>query len=82
MDGGAWQATVHGVAKSQTRLSGFTFSICWSAALQSTISPLHTNEISSKSMFGSPTKLARYPTNTIGYIVLSKVYNTFHPNNT
>ena len=29
MDGGAWQATVHGVAKSQTRLSDFTFtSLC------------------------------------------------------
>ena len=25
MDGGAWYATVHGVAKSQTRLSNFTF---------------------------------------------------------
>ena len=25
MDGGTWQATVHGVAKSQTRLSDFTF---------------------------------------------------------
>ena len=25
MDGGAWQATVHGVAKSPTRLSDFTF---------------------------------------------------------
>ena len=25
MDGGAWQATVHGVAKSRTRLSNFTF---------------------------------------------------------
>ena len=25
MDGGAWQAAVHGVAKSQIRLSGFTF---------------------------------------------------------
>ena len=24
MDGGAWQATVRGVAKSRTRLSGFT----------------------------------------------------------
>ena len=24
MDRGAWQAVVHGVAKSQTRLSGFT----------------------------------------------------------
>ena len=25
MDGGAWRATVHGVAKSQTRVSDFTF---------------------------------------------------------
>ena len=25
MDGGAWWATVHGVAESQTRLSDFTF---------------------------------------------------------
>ena len=25
MDGGAWQATVHGVTKSRTRLSNFTF---------------------------------------------------------
>ena len=25
MDGGAWWSSVHGVAKSQTRLSGFTF---------------------------------------------------------
>ena len=25
MDGGAWWATVHGVAKSRTRLNGFTF---------------------------------------------------------
>ena len=25
MDGGAWKAAVHGVAKSQTQLSDFTF---------------------------------------------------------
>ena len=25
MDGGSWRATVHGVAKSQTQLSDFTF---------------------------------------------------------
>ena len=25
MDGGAWEAAVHGVAKSRTRLSKFTF---------------------------------------------------------
>ena len=27
MDGGAWWATVHGVAKSQTQLSNFTHSL-------------------------------------------------------
>ena len=27
MDGGAWWATVQGVAKSQTRLSNFTFTV-------------------------------------------------------
>ena len=27
MEGGAWWATVHGVAKSQTRLSDFTYSL-------------------------------------------------------
>ena len=27
MDGGAWWAAVHGVAKSQTRLSNFTFTL-------------------------------------------------------
>ena len=29
MNGGAWWATVHGVAKSQTRLSNFTFTFTW-----------------------------------------------------
>ena len=27
MDGGAWWATVHGVAKSRTQLSDFTFTL-------------------------------------------------------
>ena len=31
MDGGAWWATVHGVAKSQTRLSDFTFTFHFDA---------------------------------------------------
>ena len=31
MDGGAWQAVVHGVAKSRTRLSDFTFTFHFSA---------------------------------------------------
>ena len=30
MDGGAWQAAVHGVAKSRTRLSDFTFTFLFS----------------------------------------------------
>ena len=30
MDGGAWQATVHGVAKSQTQLSDFNFTFTYS----------------------------------------------------
>ena len=35
MDGGAWWAAVHGVAKSRTRLSNFTF-IHWRRKWQST----------------------------------------------
>ena len=31
MDEGAWWAAVHGVAKSQTRLSDFTFTFCFHA---------------------------------------------------
>ena len=31
MDGGAWEAAVHGVARSQTRLSDFTFSFSFHA---------------------------------------------------
>ena len=31
MDRGAWWATVHGVSKSRTRLSDFTFTFCFHA---------------------------------------------------
>ena len=31
MNGGAWQASVHGVAKSQTRLSNFPFTFHFDA---------------------------------------------------
>ena len=31
MDGGAWQAAVHGVTKSRTRLSNFTFTFHFQA---------------------------------------------------
>ena len=30
VDGGAWWATVHGIAKNQTRLSNFTFTVTYS----------------------------------------------------
>ena len=39
MDGGAWQAAVHGVSKSRTRLSDFTFTfhfLHWSRTWQPT----------------------------------------------
>ena len=38
MDGGAWWAAVHGVAKSQTRLSNFTFTFHFHA-LEKEIQP-------------------------------------------
>ena len=39
MDGGSWQATVHGVAKSRKQLSGFTFTFL---TLLSVASPLNS----------------------------------------
>ena len=38
MDGGAWGAAVHGVAKSQTRLSDFTFTFHF-PALEEEVAP-------------------------------------------
>ena len=43
MDGGAWQATVHGVAKSRTRLSDFTSLPCLFLAL-GTVSGTQCND--------------------------------------
>ena len=40
MDGGAWWAVVHGVAKSQTRLSGFTFTFHFHALEKETATPV------------------------------------------
>ena len=37
MDGGAWQAIVHGVAKSRTRLSNFTFTFHFHALEKTTL---------------------------------------------
>ena len=39
MNGGAWWAAVHGVAKSQTRLSNFTFTFHFHA-LEKEMAPL------------------------------------------
>ena len=41
MDGGAWWATVHGVAKSQTRLSDFTFTLFQIHWVGDAIQPSH-----------------------------------------
>ena len=40
MDGGAWWAAVHGVAKSQTRLSDFTFTFHFHALEKDMAAPL------------------------------------------
>ena len=40
MDGGAWQAAVHGVAKSRTRLSDFTFTFLFSCTGEGNGNPL------------------------------------------
>ena len=42
MDGGAWYATVHGVAKSRTRLSNFTFT---SVSLEAKVERVTRNKI-------------------------------------
>ena len=39
MDGGAWWAAVHGVAKSQTRLSDFTFTFHFHASEKEMATP-------------------------------------------
>ena len=40
MDGGAWWAAVHGVAKSRTRLSDFTFTFLFSCTGEGNGNPL------------------------------------------
>ena len=43
MDGGAWLAAVHGVAKSRTRLSNFTFTFHFHALQKDKeIQPVHS----------------------------------------
>ena len=45
MDGGAWWATVHGVAKSWTQLSDSTFTSKIKSATVSTVSPSVCHEV-------------------------------------
>ena len=40
MDGGAWKAAVHGVTKSQTRLSNFTFTFHFHSLEEEMATPL------------------------------------------
>ena len=40
MDGGVWQAIVHRVTKSQTRLSGFTFTFHFHALEEMATTPV------------------------------------------
>ena len=42
MDGGAWWAAVHGVAKSRTQLSNFTFSFHFHALEKEMVTPSST----------------------------------------
>ena len=49
MDGGAWWATVHGVAKSQTRLSDFTFH--FSDSMKNSLALARTEDSSDKGCF-------------------------------
>ena len=42
MDGGAWWAPVHGVAKSWAQLSAFTFTFRTKSQFFSSLSPLST----------------------------------------
>ena len=61
MDGGAWWGTVHGVTKSRTRLSDFTFSfnVCFQVTLSthptcSFLPPTSATSTSLVPMFVSP----------------------------
>ena len=56
MDGGAWQATVHGVAKSRTRLSDFTFTCSTSKAS------------STQNFFKNPAKTMAYDQIFLGFL--------------
>ena len=50
MDRGAWEATVHGVAKSRTRLSNFTFTFVVSTCVPASLLALQIPSRSSGQM--------------------------------
>ena len=54
MERGAWRATVHGVAKSQTRLIDFTFTVYYSLVFVSTGFPGGSNGKESACNVGDP----------------------------
>ena len=51
MDGGAWWATVHGVAKSRTRLSDFTFTFHFHALEKEMATHSSLNRLKMESCF-------------------------------
>ena len=53
MNGGAWRATVHGIAKSRTRLSDFTFTFTFKGFI-------HNLELEPKSWQGPVTPTVRW----------------------
>ena len=69
MDGGAWWAAVHGVAKSRTWLSDFTFTFF--------NTPLTPMDRSSKQKINKETQVLK---DTLDEMDLIAIFRTFHPN--
>ena len=59
MDGGAWWAVVHGVTKSRTRLSDFTF-------------PFHFNSLEKEMAIHSSVLAWRIPGSLVGFRLLGR----------
>ena len=84
MDRGAWQATVHGVAKSQRRLNDFVFSLSLYCKVISFQLKLIFKKLDSLIVFGTFTicKCSTFTTfvvNTQYYIVLQILFVVFDP---
>ena len=59
MDRGAWWAAVHGVTKSQTRLSDFTFILLWSTATAEPLANCQLTYTEPPYELSEPTQLKR-----------------------